>query len=84
MLLSLNVILHDKKQDQAGALLLACTISILKKIIINEIKIVLSKIKIGFLDFTGSLKTLTFSFLINFNSGPPLVIIYEPQPTSDR
>ena len=67
------MIIQERKQDQAGALLLACTISILKKIMIREIKIVLSKINKGFFDWTGSLKTLTFSFRININNGPPLV-----------
>ena len=33
------VILQDKKQDQAGALLLACTISILKNIIKNKLQV---------------------------------------------
>ena len=43
--------------------------------IIKEIKIVFNKIRIGFFDFTGSLKTLTLSFRINFKRGPPLVTI---------
>ena len=75
---------HDKKHDHAGALLLACTILIFKKIIIREIRIVFIKINSGFFDCTGSLITFTLSFLINFRRGPPLVIIYDLQSFSAR
>ena len=41
-------------------------------------------IKIGFLELTGNLYTLTFSFLINFNNSPPEVIMYDPHSFSDK
>ena len=59
----LLVILVANKQDHAGALLLACTIEILLKIIINIRASVFNIINNGFLLCTGNLINLTFSYL---------------------
>ena len=72
------------KQDQAGALLLAWTIEILKNKIIPINKIVLIKINNGFLLCTGSLINFTFFLSTNFVNSPPLVTIKDSHPFSGK
>ncbi len=71
----LLVILIASKHDQAGALLLACTIDIFKNKIIAIKAKELNNIKIGFLLCTGNLINLTFFLLIYLINSPPLVSI---------
>ncbi len=54
--------MQENKHDQAGALLLACTMCIFKTKTINKIANELNKIKKGFFECTGNLITLTFFF----------------------
>ena len=78
------MIKQDKKHDHAGALLLACTILIFKKIIIREIRIVFIKINSGFLLCTGNLNIFTFFLSTNLSNPPPLVTINDLQLFSDK
>ena len=80
----LNVIFAARKQDQAGARLLTCIILILYNNNISDIAIALKKIKIGFFECTGNLKTFTLFLSIYLSNSPPLVAIKDLQPFSGR